>query len=162
MEFSLTKDETICLYLKYFIPIPEICYKIIKIKNDNESDETYNYHLDRWIKLAGEHYYTRDNHYDKFSYVVNSKEYIIKPDHRMNFYKMTGISYQVVELIYDLIGILNDKSYDDGFEDYEDKKNWLKYDDKLYSELSRRIMDKMYKMVNEMDMVNEMNIMKNI
>jgi hypothetical protein len=145
MEFSLTKDETICLYLKYFIPIPEICYKIIKIKNDNESEETYNYHLDRWIKLAGEHYYTRDNHYDKFSYVVNSKEYIIKPDHRMNFYKMTGISYQVLELIYDLIRILNDKSYDDGFVRLR-SKNWLKYDDKLYSELSRRIMDKMYKM----------------
>ena len=99
MEISLTKDETICLYLKYFIPIPEICYKIIKIKNDNEYEETYNYHLDRWIKLAGEHYYTRDNHFDKFSYIVNSKEYIIKPDHRINFYKMTGISYQVVELI---------------------------------------------------------------
>jgi len=143
MEVSLTKDETICLYLKYFIPIPEICYKIIKIKNDNESDETYNYHLDRWIKLAGEHYYTRDNHFDKFSYVLDSEEYIIKPDHRMNFYKMTGISYQVLELIYELIRINNEKSWD--FE-IDDKIDWIKHDDKLYNELSKRIMNKMNKM----------------
>ena len=140
MEISLTKDETIYLYLKSLLPISELCYKIIKIKNDSESEETYKYHFDRWIKIAGEHYYTRDNHYDKFSYVLDSKEYIIKPDHRMNFYHMTGISYQVLELIYELIRISNEKSWD--FE-IDDKKERLKYDDKLYGELSRRIMNEM-------------------
>jgi hypothetical protein len=140
MEISLTKDETICLYLKSLLPIPELCYKIIKIKNDSESEEAYNYHLDRWIKLAGEHYYTRDNHYNKFSYVLDSEKYIIKPDHRVNFYKMTGISYQIVELIHELIRIRDEKSWD--FE-MDDKIDWLKHDDKLYSELSNRIMDRM-------------------
>tara|TARA_B100000767_G_scaffold152750_1_gene143685 strand:+ start:69 stop:503 length:435 start_codon:yes stop_codon:yes gene_type:complete len=140
MEISLTKDETIFLYLKYFIPIPELCYKIIKIKNESESAETYNYHLDRWIKIAGEHYYTRDNHYGKFSYVLGPHEYIIKADHRLNFYQMTGISYQVLELIYELIKINDEKSWD--FE-IDDKKEWLKYDDKLYSKLSRKIMIEM-------------------
>ena len=140
MEISLTKDETICLYLKSLLPIPELCYKIIKIKNDSESEEAYNYHLDRWIKLAGEHYYTRDNHYNKFSYVLDSEKYIIKPDHRMDFYKMTGISYQIVELIHELIRIRDEKSWD--FE-MDDKIDWLKHDDKLYSELSNRIMDRM-------------------
>lgn len=140
MEISLTKDETIYLYLKSLLPIPELCYKIIKIKNVSESEETYKYHLDRWIKLAGEHYYTRDNHYNKFSYVLDSEKYIIKPDHRMDFYKMTGISYQVLELIYELIRIKNEKSWD--FE-MDDKTDWLKHDDKLYSELADRIMDRM-------------------
>lgn len=140
MEISLTKDETIYLYLKSLLPISELCYKIIKIKNDSESEEAYKYHLDRWIKVAGEHYYTRDNHCDKFSYVLDSKKYIIKPDHRMNFYHMTGVSYQVLELIYELIRIKNEKSWD--FE-IDDKKEWLKYDDKLYGELSRRIMNEM-------------------
>ena len=140
MEISLTKDETICLYLKSLLPIPELCYKIIKIKNDSESEETYKYHLDRWIKLAGEHYYTRDNHFNKFSYVLDSEKYIIKPDHRMDFYKMTGISYQVLELIYELIRIKDEKSWD--FE-MDDKIDWIKHDDKLYSELADRIMDRM-------------------
>ena len=79
----------------------------------------------------------------KFSYVLDSEEYIIKPDHRMNFYKMTGISYQVLELIYELIRINNEKSWD--FE-IDDKIDWIKHDDKLYSELSKRIMNKMNKM----------------
>ena len=58
----------------------------------------------------------------------------------MDFYKMTGISYQVLELIYELIRIKNEKSWD--FE-MDDKIDWIKHDDKLYSELADRIMDRM-------------------
>ena len=140
MEYSLKKDEMIRLYLKVFIPIPEICNKIIKIKNESENKETLKYHMDRWDSIAGEHYYTRDNHYGKFSQVFDKYKYIVKPDHRLNFYKMTGISYQVIELIYELIQIRNEKSWD--FE-IDNKEEWVKHDDKLYSELSKRIMNEM-------------------
>ena len=96
--------------------------------------------MERWETIAGEHYYTKDNHYGKFSQVHDGSNYIVKPDHRLEFYQMTGISYQVVELIYELIRIRNENSWD--FE-IVDKKEWLKYDDELYSELSKRIMNKM-------------------
>ena len=46
MEYSLKKDEIIRLYLKYLIPIPEICNKIIKIKNDMENEDTLKYYKD--------------------------------------------------------------------------------------------------------------------
>ena len=122
MEFALNRDECIRLYLKEFIPIPEICNKIIKIKNSKESEETLEYHKDRWEIIAGEHYYTRDTHFDKFSYIYNESNYVVKSDHRIYFYQITGISYQVLELIYELIRILNENSYDEDFEEFKDKK----------------------------------------
>ena len=140
MEYSLKNDEYIRLYLKVFIPIPEICNKIIQLKNDKEYEETLKYHTERWETIAGEHYYTRDNHHNKFSYIFDNINYIVKIDHRMNFYQMTGISYQIVELIHELIRINNENSWD--FE-MDEKKDWLQYDDKLYSELSKRIMIEM-------------------
>lgn len=140
MEIALKRDEIIRLYLKVFIPINEICNEIIKIKNEEEKRETLEYHMNRWETIAGEYYYTRDNHTGKFSYVFDNTKYVIKPDHRMNFYKLTGVSYQVIELIHELIRILHENSWD--FE-IDDKADWLKYDDALYSELSKRIMDEM-------------------
>lgn len=146
MEYSLNKDGYIRLYLKVFIPIPEICNKIINLKNNMEDEDTLEYHMGRWENIAGEHYYTRDNHYGKFSQVHDGSNYIIKPDHRLGFYKMTGISYQVIELIYELIRINHENSWD--FE-IDGKKDWLRYDDKLYSELSKRIMNKMNSLKNK-------------
>ena len=142
MEYSLKNDEKIRLYLKEFIPIPEICNKIIKMKNGKESEDTLKYHIDRWESIAGEHHFTRDTHYGKFSYIFDDSKYIVKKDHRIYFYQMTGIPYQIVELIHELIRILNENSYD---EDFGDKKRWLRNDDKLYSELSKRIMIEMRK-----------------
>lgn len=142
MEYSLNRDEKIRLYLKEFIPIPEICNKIIKMKNSKECEDTLKYHIDRWESIAGEHHFTRDTHYGKFSYIFDDSNYIVKRDHRIYFYEMTGISYQVLELIYELIRILNENSYD---EDFGDKKRWLRNDDALYSELSKRIMIEMLK-----------------
>ena len=140
MEYSLKSDEQVKLNLISLLPISEICDEIIVMKNNMEQEETLEYHKHRWNRIAGEHYYTRDNHYKKCSYIFNNKEYIIKPDHRMNFYHMTGISYQVMELIYELIRIRNDKSWD---MEIENKIDWVKHDDKLYSALSTKIMDLM-------------------
>lgn len=144
MEFSLRKDESIRLYLKVFIPIPEICNKIIELKNDMEHEDTLEYYKNRWETIAGEHYHTRDNHGGKYSYVLDGSNYIVKPDHRLEFYQMTGISYQVVELIKELIRINHENSWD--FE-IDDKKDWIKHDDELYSELSKRIMIEMRKKI---------------
>jgi len=140
METALKRDEIIKLYLRVFLPINEICNKIIKIKNEEEKKETLEYHVKRWETIAGEHYLTRDNHYGKFSYVFDDTKYIIKTDHRLGFYQMTGISYQVIELIHELLRINHENSWD--FE-IDDKSDWLKHDDALYSELSKRIMDEM-------------------
>ena len=140
MEYSLENDEKIRLYLKYLIPIPEICNKIIKLKNDSEKTEALNYHIDRWINIAGEFYYTRDNHTDKYSYIFDNSDYIIKVDHKLDFYQITGISYQIIELIHELIRINHENSWD--FE-INDKKEWLKYDDALFSNLANKIMIEM-------------------
>ena len=140
MEFALKNDERIRLYLKELIPIPEICNKIIKLKNSKEYEDSLDYHMNRWESIAGEHYYTRDTHYGKFSYIHDEEKYIVKRDHRIYFYQMTGISYQVLELIYELIRIRNENSWD--FE-MINKKDWLKHDDELYSLLSKKIMFEM-------------------
>lgn len=142
MEYSLKRDEYIRLYLKVFIPIPEICNRIIKIKNDSEKTDALEYHNDRWTNIVGEYYYTRDNHTGKYSYIHDGLNYIVKIDHRRQFYNLTGISYQIVELIHELIRILHENSWD--FE-IDEKKDWLRYDDSLYSELSKRIMIEMRK-----------------
>jgi len=142
MEYSLNRDEYIRLYLKVFIPTPEICNKIIKMKNKSENEDTLKYHMDRFENIVGEYYYTRDTHTGKFSYVHDGLNYIVKKDHRRQFYNLTGISYQIVELIHELIRILHENSWD--FE-IDEKKDWLRYDDSLYSELSKRIMIEMRK-----------------
>ena len=142
MEYSLKRDETILLYLKVYIPIPELCNKIIKIKNEDEKRDTLKYHIDRWENIVGEYYYTRDNHTGKFSYIFDNINYVIKPDHRIQFYNLTGVSYQIVELIHELIRILHEDSWD--FE-IDEKKDWIKHDDVLYSELSKKIMIEMQK-----------------
>ena len=140
MEVSLKKDEFIRLYLKVFLPIPEICNKIIKLKNDIENEEIFDYHMNRWETIAGEHYYTRDNHSGKFSQVLDGSNYIVKRDHRLGFYQMTGVSYQIVDLIHELIRINHENAWD--FQ-IDDKKYWIKYDDELYSNLSNKIMIEM-------------------
>lgn len=140
MEYSLNREEKIRLYLKVFIPIPEICNKIIKLKNCKEYEDALEYHMNRWETIAGEHHFTRDTHYGKFSYIHDNEKYIIKRDHRLYFYQMTGISYQVLELIYELIRINHENAWD--FQ-IDDKKEWLKNDDALYSLLSEKIMIEM-------------------
>jgi len=145
MVYSLKRDEEIRLYLKVFIQIPEICNKIIKIKNDSESEDTMKYYKDIYENVVGEYYYTRDTQVGKFSYVHDGLNYIVKIDHRLNFYKKTSVSYQIVELIHELIRINHEHSWD--FE-IDSKKDWLSYDDSLYSELSKRIMIEMKKIKN--------------
>ena len=141
MEFSLTKDENIYGILRLFINEPHICKGIIKYKKYLEGKETLNYHYKRWENIAGSHYILKDTQYDKFSIIFTPDNYIVKIDHKPIFFNLTGISYQVVELIHELIKLKNKDSMRNTF--VEDYKEWLHYDDKLFSKLSKKIMEKM-------------------
>jgi uncharacterized lipoprotein YehR (DUF1307 family) len=138
MDYSLKKDKLISLYLSRLIPINEIRYKIINRKNKMETEETLDYHRERWDNIAGSHYMIHDTHQGKYSIIHDSINYVVKPDHRLDFYLLTGISYQIVELIHELIKrnfIQADRSCH--------YKKFLKEDDKLYSQLANLIMKEM-------------------
>lgn len=139
----LSSNEYILLFLKEKLYHNiYLCKIILNYKINIENKDTIKYYIERWENIAGEHYYIKNNHYEKFSYIFDSKKYIIKPDYRLQFYKMTGISYQVLELIYELIRIKNENSWD--FE-INNKDEWVKHDDKLYSILANKIMSEMKK-----------------
>ena len=136
--YSLKKEQLISLYLSRVIPISEIRYLIIDRKNKIETEETLDYHMERWTNIAGSHYTTHDTHFGKFSIIHDSINYVVKPDHRLDFYNATGVSYQIVELIHEIIKrnfIQADRSCH--------YKKFLKEDDKLYSQLANLIMKEM-------------------
>jgi len=138
----LSSDETILLYLKEKINHNvDICKYILKQKKELEKKETLEWYIERWENIAGAHYIIHDSHYDKFSYIHNSENYIIKPDHNIIFYNRTGISYQIIELIHELIRIKNDDLLQNA--SIKDYKEWLKNDDKLYVKLSKKITERM-------------------
>jgi len=146
--YSLKKDQLISLYLSRLMPINEIRYQIINRKNKMETQETLDYHMDRWTNIAGSHYTIHDTHHNNISFIYNGgMDYVVKPDHRTDFYDLTGISYQIVELIHRLIKrnfVLPGEAIRRAFPalNYHYKKS-LKEDDKLYSQLANLIMKEM-------------------
>ena len=146
MEYALTKDENIFGILRLFINEPSICKKIIKYKKYLEKKDSLDYHFKRWEDIAGAHYILHDTHQGKFSSISSTDNYIVKIDHKPLFFNLTGISYQVVELIHELIKLKNKDSIRNTF--VEDYKEWLNYDDKLFSKLSKKIMFLMKKKFN--------------
>ena len=136
---NLSSNDLILLYLKEFINEISLCKKIINLKNKLEYSENIIYHINRWDSIAVYHYIIHDTHQGKFSYIFNNKNFIIKKDHRLEFYHNTGLSYQIIELIHELIKtrrelkIFNKETY----------KNEFKDEDKLYSILAKEIMIKM-------------------
>jgi len=146
MEHSvdLKKDKLISLYLSRLIPINEIRYRIIKLKKVMEEEDTLDYHEDRWASIAGSHYIARDTHQNKFSYIFNDRNYVVHVDHGMDFYNLTGISYQIIDLIHELIKINKDDdgiSYLDNLSisGFKTHKEWLQSDDSLFSKLANLI-----------------------
>ena len=112
------------------------------MKNILEDEDTFDYHNDRWSSIAGSHYIAHDTHQNKFSYIFNDGRSIVHIDHKMDFYNLTGISYQIVELIHDLIKIKNE----DGIyfrvvlhRCLKTQDEWLKSDDLLFSKLAKLI-----------------------
>ena len=129
---NINTDEMILLYLYNFISEISICKKILNYKKNSEHDETMKYYIDRWENIAGEHCFMKDNHTDKFSFIHDETNYIINADMKMESFYMTGISYQIIELIHALIKMRYVISID-----------IFKYKDKLYGILSSKIMDYM-------------------
>lgn len=149
---NLKKDEEIYLLLSKFISEPNICKYIIEEKNILEKKEILEYHYERWKNISCLHYEIHKNHMGKFSYILDSKTYVVKPDYDLSFYKKTGISYQIIELIHELIKIKKDclewfkemnkyKNYNEWLK--KDYREWLEYDDNLYTILADKITQKM-------------------
>ena len=77
---NLKKDEEIYLLLLKFISEPNICKYIINQKNHLEEKEILEYHYERWKNISCIHYELHKNHMGKFSYILDNKKYIIKPE----------------------------------------------------------------------------------
>lgn len=135
-EISLNNKENINMILSRFIPIPEIRTKIIKLKDIKENEETLQYHIERWDNIVGSYYFAKDTRKNKFSYVLDvgttNQEFNIKRDHRLEFFNRTGISYQIVALLHELI-LLRTGFVGNSYE------YWLNHDDLLYSKMSKMI-----------------------
>ena len=127
MIITLSTNKRIIFLLSQLINEPGICEKIVEIKDEEEKKDALKYHYERWENIAGSHYILHDTHTGKFSIIHDETNYIVKKDHKPIFYNITGVSYQVVELLHELIRIYN--------------KEWLQYDDMLYSKLADLIMD---------------------
>lgn len=136
-------DNTILMYLLTFIPEISICKNILKHKKKLENNDIMEYYMERWENIAGEHYYMHDNHINQFSYIFDETNYIVKADMLPRFYNNTGISYQVVELIHELIKLKNEYRLHDIRYNSDSYITMLKQDDRLYSFLAKKIMDAM-------------------
>ena len=127
MIITLSTNKRIIFLLSQLINEPGICEKIVEIKDEEEKKDALKYHYERWVNIAGSHYILHDTHMGKFSIIHDETNYIVKKDHKPTFYNITGISYQVIELIHELIKSIN--------------TDYLEYDDILYSKLAKLIMD---------------------
>ena len=127
----LSSDLIILLYLKCLFNEVSICKHILNYKKQIEYDDTMYYHINRWENIAGEYLYMKSHHKNNFSYILNARIYKVKKDIRFDFFNITGISYQNVDMLHELIKL---NTYD---------KKWLKYDDDLYTILSIKIMNVM-------------------
>ena len=133
----LTKDESILLILKELLHHNvDVCKLIIHKKNTIENKETMDYYYDRWENIAGSHYRLHDTHEGKYSLIWDSSTYRVIKDHNPIFYNLTGIPYQIIELLHELIKINRIDSVNSRIEDY---KYWLTYNDKLFSILADKI-----------------------
>jgi hypothetical protein len=137
---NLSSNDYILLYLKEFINEVSLCKKIINLKNKLEKAEIILYHINRWENISGEYLYMMSNHNNKFSLIFNEEDYIAIKDIRYNFYNITGISYQIVSLVQELIKRRNEFIENDN--DLIGKKLFI-IEDKLYSTLGKEIMIKM-------------------
>ena len=138
MDDPLTKDQMIYLLLLTKIDEPQLCRNIIGLKNKKEKIETYNYHYENWEKVASKYFKCLENRYPTYSYILNGKEIIAEKDNNLVFFKETGISYQIRDLV---MGLINGYENDDLSE--EEKKIWREEDDKLYRGLAQKIHLKM-------------------
>ena len=138
-KINLSKNQEMLMILFRILPVKELCKLIITLKNKYEIYEINKYYKKKKKNIYKKHYHIHKHHEKKFSYILNSTKYVIKKDYDLSFYDRTGISYQIIELIHHLIKIKNEPL----IKNNKEYKEWLNYDDKLYSQLSIKIMEKM-------------------
>ena len=137
MEYGLTSYEHIYGILRIFINEPSICKYIMNRKKQLEDAEILEFHYKRWKDISSSYFILRDSYEFRIAEAQRLGD-IVKPDHLFTFYNLTGISYQVVDFIHELIKLKNTDALENTF--IIDYKEWLEDDDKLFSTLSKQIM----------------------
>ena len=149
MNYPLTRDQEILLSLSRVMPINELRYKIVAYKNHIEKKEALEYHSERWETISSGYFRATEVQYGFHglhgelhisSWITDENNWIATKDHNLDFYNETGYSYQVRNLLMNLLSCpvsLTDNILNCSL--YELKK----YDDKLYGFLSRMIKEKL-------------------
>ena len=137
MEYGLTSYEHTYGILRIFINEPSICKYIMNHKKQLEDTEIVEFHSKRLKAISGSHYMLRDSYEFRIAEAQRLAD-IVKPDHLFTFYNLTGISYQVVDFIHELIKLKNTDALENTF--IVDYKKWLDDDDTLFANLSKQIM----------------------
>ena len=137
MEYGLTSYEHIYGILRKFINEPSICKNIMNHKKQLEDTEILEFHYKRWKDISSSYFMLRDSYEFRIAEAQRLAD-IVKPDHQFTFYNLTGISYQVVDFIHELIKLKNSDALENTF--IADYKEWLHDDDTLFANLSKEIM----------------------
>ena len=106
-------------------------------KKQLEDTDILEFHSKRLKDISGSHFMLRDQHEFRIAEAQRLAD-IVKPDHLFTFYNLTGISYQVVDFIHELIKLKNTDALENTF--IVDYKEWLHDDDTLFANLSKQIM----------------------
>ena len=122
------KDQKICLFLIQILPVPDLCRLIIDYKNYLETQDNYIYHISLWENISSRFFISCETKFPTYSYILNGEYYIANKDRNLEYYNYTQISYQVRNMILQLIKAPG--------------KEWRQSDDKMYGILSKKIMEK--------------------
>ena len=144
------KDIYVYLLLSTKINEPNIINKIINDSKKKEDKETLEWYHERWETIAGSYFKCTDRERSPFtdskniySYVLNGEEYIYEEDRILDYYKETGVSFQVRGLLLDIIKneLLTWEDTKDKYVDNlsDESKGMREEDDRLYSPLSKLI-----------------------
>tara|TARA_B100001094_G_C18172178_1_gene795756 strand:- start:1503 stop:1943 length:441 start_codon:yes stop_codon:yes gene_type:complete len=128
------KDITIFLLINQKVKLNEISGKILFFKNSMEEKDNQIYYDGIYENIVGSYFKCLEDRYPTYSYVLNDREYIAKKDKNDMFFKKTGISYQVRDLVINLISEYKDDTITE-----DEKKEWRKEDDLKYSKLANKI-----------------------
>ena len=142
---DLNNDQQISLLLSQFIPIEPIRYKIIQMKNKKEKKEALDYHIERWETISSKYFRSLEKDYHGVvipqSYSIDSKYFVSNKDKCLEFYNETGISYQVRDLLLDILQCPMGSLFTENIMDCT-LFEWRQNDDEIYSILARKIMKK--------------------
>ena len=145
------KDIEIYLLLSTKINEPNIINKIINDTKKKEDKETLEWYHERWETIAGSYFKCSDRERSPFthsqniySYVLDGEKHIYEKDRILDFYKETGVSFQIRALLLDVIK--NELlTWNDTKDKYIDNlsgesKEMREENDTMYFPLSKKIM----------------------